>query len=306
MDIYKESIIYYKFFIVKHAYLIIAHKNDYTIQTLLRLLDSPQNDIFIHMDLKEINYREDDYISILKKSNIYFAKRTSIAWGGLSLVNVTLELLELAVHKSKNKYMYYHLLSGQDLPIKSQKFIHQFFVTNNGFEFVDFQSPIFSFSNRVRCYYFFQEKIGRDSKIHYRILNYISIAIQKLLRVNRNKNIKFQKGCNWFSITNDFAEYVIKKRNFIENVFKYTYIPDEIFLQTLLINSPFSSKIYHHTDFNSGQMNQRQIDWDRGSPYTYTIDDYDMLIKSPLLFARKFDCIKDKEIIDKITDYVMT
>ena len=35
-------------------------------------------------------------------------------------------------------YAYYHLLSGADLPIKSQDYIHEFFHKNSGKEFVGF------------------------------------------------------------------------------------------------------------------------------------------------------------------------
>ena len=30
------------------------------------------------------------------------------------------------------------------------------------------------------------------------------------------------------------------------------------------------------------------IDWSRGGPYTFTIEDLDMLLASPAMFARKF------------------
>lgn len=288
---------------MKHAYLILTHKNDYTVKSLLKLLDYPENDIYVHMDLKETQYCENDFASILHKSNIFFTKRTSVTWGGFSLINATLELLELALH-NEEKYSYYHLLSGQDLPLKSQEYIHQFFSKNDGHEFVDFQSSTFTFSKRICYYYFFQEKIGRSFKIQYRILNSIAIFFQKIFRIKRNKNIKFQKGCNWFSITNELAEYVIEKKQFIEKTFKYTCNADEIFLQTLIVNSHFADKLFDPTEYNSGKMNLRLIDWERGQPYTYTIDDFELLINSPLLFARKFDCKQDKLIIDKICKYV--
>ena len=44
----------------------------------------------------------------------------------------------------------------------------------------------------------------------------------------------------------------------------------------------------------------RYIDWDRGNPYVFRIDDYDALMKSDCMFARKFDEKIDKEIIEKI------
>ena len=47
-------------------------------------------------------------------------------------------------------------------------------------------------------------------------------------------------------------------------------------------------------------MAKRCIDWKRGLPYTYKIDDYQELMNSPAFFARKFSTKVDKEIIDKI------
>ena len=52
----------------------------------------------------------------------------------------------------------------------------------------------------------------------------------------------------------------------------------------------------------------RYIRWDkkgelRGSPYTFKISDYNELIESDKLFARKFDENVDFEIIEKIYEY---
>ena len=48
----------------------------------------------------------------------------------------------------------------------------------------------------------------------------------------------------------------------------------------------------------------REIDWNRGKPYIYTIEDYNMLMKSRNLYARKFDSNIDINIIDKIYDTI--
>lgn len=44
----------------------------------------------------------------------------------------------------------------------------------------------------------------------------------------------------------------------------------------------------------------RYIDWTRGNPYVWKIEDYNRLINSDYLFARKFDEKISKNIIDKI------
>lgn len=118
----------------KHAYLILAHKSDYVLNSLLRLIDDERNDIFIHMDKRNRKYNESKTCSVVKKATIKHCERWKCAWGGYSLVKAELSLLELAT-KSGN-YSYYHLLSGQDLPIKSQDEIHNFFASNYGKEVV--------------------------------------------------------------------------------------------------------------------------------------------------------------------------
>ena len=116
---------------MKHAYLVIAHKNDYTFQTLLNLIDDERNDIFIHMDKKNAKYRFEDVAKQIKKSKIYQVEdRNDVVWGDYSQIATELALLELSTNVGK--YDYYHLLSGEDLPVKSQDYIHYFFEQNRG------------------------------------------------------------------------------------------------------------------------------------------------------------------------------
>lgn len=87
---------------MKHAYLIIAHKDDYTFRTLLRLLDDSRNDIFIHMDKKTKQYDFNDICSYIKHSRIYQVEcRNSVSWGGYSLVDTEMQLLKLATDTGK-------------------------------------------------------------------------------------------------------------------------------------------------------------------------------------------------------------
>lgn len=60
-------------------------------------------------------------------------------------------LLEMAV--SHKKYDYYHLLSGQDLPIKTNDYIQNFFISHQGKEFVAFDKKKFDCQTRVQYRY---------------------------------------------------------------------------------------------------------------------------------------------------------
>ena len=56
---------------------------------------------------------------------------------------------------------------------------------------------------------------------------------------------------------------------------------------------------------NYNYDSKRYIDWKRGNPYTFRKEDFNNLINSKALFARKFDLSVDKEIVDMIFNYFM-
>ena len=285
---------------MKHAYLIIAHKDDYTFQTLLSLLDDERNDIFIHMDKKNEDYRFEESVKHIKKSRIYqVEQRNDVVWGAYSQIATELALIELAT--SVDKYDFYHLLSGEDLPIKNRDYIHDFFEKNKGKEFVRFESPDFMHSERVYQYHFAQRFIGKpESHPHLYSMEHHFLKLQKMIGIKRNKKIPFQKGANWFSITDDLARKVINEKAWIKRVFKFTECCDEVFLQTIVNQSEFKEKLYHKEYDNDLHAIMRLIDWNRGTPYIFRSVDKEILKETDMLFARKFDCTVDREIIDYI------
>lgn len=283
----------------KHAFLIMAHKNDLSFRTLLQQLDDENSDIYIHMDIKNKNYDISEVENNIHKSTVYHIDRMDLTWGGYSLVACELNLLNEATNKMK--YDYYHLLSGQDLLISTIDNVYNFFAKNSGKEFVRFESSTFKYEDRVR-YYSIQEKVGRNKNLLYYVDRGFRL-VQKTLKIKRSKSVEFQKGAQWFSITDDLARYVVMKENWVKKTFNYTFAPDEVFLQTLVYNSSFKERLYSKTYNNDIESIQRLIDWKRGTPYTFKSEDFDELVFSKMLFARKFDEKTDREIINKIFNY---
>lgn len=293
----------------RHAYLIMAHNNFEYLKTLIELVDDPRNDVFIHID-KKANFNDFD---MLKKdihfSTIHFIDQRSVKWAGLSGILCELDLLKAATKKAE--YDYYHLLSGSDLLINTQNNIHNFFDQNKGQEFVEFDDQEIDeeYLERVKYYFLFQDVYGRNRKnpllLGLYVLDKILLRIQKILRVNRIKkyNLEFQKGTNWFSITHDFAIHVISREKWIYKTFKYSLSGDELFLQTILINSSFRENLKQANNLKEN-LNMRLIDWSRGKPYTWRAEDYNLMINSNMFFARKVDPKVDNEIITMIIRYI--
>jgi hypothetical protein len=182
-----------------------------------------------------------------------------------------------------------------------------FFEQNKGHEFVAFDEQEIDnhYLERIKYYYLFQDVYGRNRTNLFLLGLYavdkILLSIQKLIKTDRIKaqKLEFQKGTNWFSITHDFAMYVIQQEKWIHKIFRYSISGDELFLQTILINSKFREHLYQplHLKENS---NMRLIDWTRGKPYTWRKEDYDILINSDMFYARKIDPNVDNEIIKMI------
>lgn len=285
-----------------HAYMIIAHRQFDLLAKLITALDDERNDIFVHIDAKVRDFDFEKFKALPKRSRIYFTPRIGVTWGDFSQVKCELILLAEVdkMQKSGRAYDYVHLISGADLPIKSNNQIHAFFKENNGLQFVHFtdDKATKESENRIRYYHLFR----RRRNLFTKILAQIALRVQMLCGVNRlkNKNIKVQKGCNWFSITGAFAAYIAQASKSLEKIFRFSYCGDEVFVQTVLLNSPFADDVYMKNCGNNHLACARLIDWQRGNPYVFRTEDFDLIKNSPAMFARKFDMDVDSEIIDKV------
>lgn len=97
---------------------------------------------------------------------------------------------------------------------------------------------------------------------------------------------------------NNAIEFILKNEFKIDKYFKYAACSDELFIQTILSEGNF----YFENN------NQRLINWNLGSgdghPYIWREKDYNTLIKSERLFARKFDESINKKIIDQVFNHI--
>lgn len=292
----------------RHAYLIMAHNEFDILEKQLKLLDDENNDIYLHIDKKVKNFDFTYFKRLVKKATLTFTKRIDVRWSCYSQIACELLLLTEA---TKTFHKYYHLLSGIDLPVKSQKEIQSFF-NNTNKEFIHYRvhekfQKTGSLANnrldRVDYYHLFFKNARSNSKIKKKLaqkLHSIALKIQKKLHIHRIKDKEyFRDGANWFSITHELALYVVDHAHDIKKRYKFTYCADEMFLQTLVYHSKFYQNLYSYKDDDYDSI-KRVIDWKRGNPYIFRIDDFDDLVNSRGFFARKFSSKVDKEIIDKL------
>lgn len=282
---------------MKHAFLIIAHADYEVLRVLVDMLDDKCCDIYIMIDKKA---------SLPPQLHVKYArifmlkKRLDIRWGHVSLIKEEIQLFEFA--SANGPYEYYHLLSGNDLLIKPLNYFFKFFDQNKGKEFVGFTSET-NWLEKVMKYQFFI-KYYRLNGWWGNLIKSIAYRLEYIAnKINKRSDESFRKGSEWVSITDDFCRYLIGKKNWIFKRFKYTFCGDEIFLQTVLWNSPYKGKIYAIDDEFKGC--QREIIWEDDNPHVWgsAAGDIDILRKSDKLFARKFSS-KYPEIIKEVQKMV--
>lgn len=278
----------------KHAYLIIAHNEFEILKLLVNALDDVRNDIYIHFDAK---------CNILpnlecKEACLYILDdRIDVHWGDYSQIETEMHLFNYA-HNIHNKtgvnYLYYHLISGVDIPLKPQDYIHDFFNCHQGKEFIGYyQGNIeLELRRKVQMYHLFPLYFSKDGKWSFcNILRALFCRFQLHFGVKRNDDICLVRGTNWVSITDEFVEFLLSKKNEIQKRYHHTFCADEVYKHTICWNSKFKDAIYNPANEALGCM--REINWIVTERYSYlpsfTMNDYERLKKSQMLFARKFD-----------------
>lgn len=283
---------------MKHAYLILAHNEPELLSLLIGRLDDARNDIYIHFDRK---------LTLLpdvktQHAGLYILKdRVDVRWADVSMIEAEYKLFH-AVVDSGRQYSHHHLISGVDLPLKNQDYIHSFFAQHQGKEFVGLhQRPMNRHADRALHYWHPFTRSFRGSGCVFaikRILRYLVIQTQVLLGIRRNTTIPFHKGGQWVSITRELIDYLLEQEGRAFTIFSRTFGADEYFVPTLIWDTPFMERLFDATDESRGAM--RYIGWRAdGQLIDFTPQDLPALQQTEYLFARKFNS-RDKAFLQEI------
>lgn len=327
---------------LKIAYIILAHTHPRLLERLVGQLNVEGSTMFIiHWD-KKSRLEEVESLKCIT-SYIYFVReRVDGAWGGISLVAATLnaikEMLELKTH-----FDYAVLLSGQDYPVKSNRYIFDFFRYSEGGGYMEvfnqsnctkeWQKIVFS--DRLGCYnlnwranwYRLREneqgisiekriisKQGDDSQWEAIFDDHTARILKRkfgeynfprqlpsAIIEGRQTTLRPWAGSQWWALPNDAVEYIY---NFTQEnpeyykFHKFTFIPDEIFFQTIIMNHPeFSNRVINHR--------LKYLDWSRDiKPMVFNdeyLDSFTPICQNPFfLFARKFETKTSDNLLDQI------
>lgn len=301
---------------MRHAYLIIAHTNWQQLKMLISLLDAKENDIYIHIDKRAKEFNIEDFRGIEKLSKVKFYREYKVFWGSYSLVEVEIFLMEQACKCENNCYDYYHIISGMDLPLVSNKQINLFFELHRGKNFISFNNTKLCSDpeviRRVKLFHFFQNYRRRYKlkvlNVFFTFIERVLLLLQIVFNVNRIRELDWviKYGSNWVSITDELVKVILQQKQKIQEVFSYSNCADELFIQTIVYNFGFIDTVYV-PESNQQSANLQLVDWKRGkngNPYIFELSDYEMLQNTDNLFARKFSEKKDMKIIECICNEI--
>ncbi len=291
---------------MKIAYLILAYKYPQQLFRLTNALQSEHSAFYVHID-KRVDISMFRKTLLSSSNNITFVERENSHWGSIGSVKAVLNGIREALSSSEH-YDYLYVMSGQDYPIKSVRFIEDFISKNTDKIFMQcMKLPDGCWGpdgglNRIRHYHYHNLKNRMTIKIVNRCLKYLNVFLPKRKSPSYIKEYyagEFLFGFNRavashaLAFVDDHADYL--------NFHKYTYCCDEIFFPTLLMNSLTDEIIS-----NIANKNLTYVDWNKPErPTIFRVGDFEALSKSDKLFARKFDINVDSKILDMIDERIM-
>jgi hypothetical protein len=312
------------------AYLILAHNQPFQLERLIKCLNQANVDFYVHIDKKSSSTNSIRQ-ALSKYENVKIISEYKVNWKGFNMVKSTLRLIELA-HSSGKNYKYYVLLSGQDYPIKTNEYLNDFFYKHNE-DFIAYNKISHlpeGYRNNVRLFHFPDiaytnprsvKKIPVLVKLYFGIYKHF---IKFLPKRNFYKNFEPYFGSQWFALTDETIKFIlkfIKENKQYMKFMKFIEGPDEIFFQTIILNSERKNNLYDYnsylnwlearkedTIFIHEFSTLRYMDWsERGKPMPAVLDDYyyETLKTSEDLFARKFDEVVSASLLNQIDENLL-
>ncbi|MGI9087600.1 MAG: beta-1,6-N-acetylglucosaminyltransferase [Chthoniobacterales bacterium] len=294
---------------MKIAYLVVAHRNPVLLRREIYALISQDADFFVHIDGK----RDLRPFEQLKSPQVIFLeKRWPIHWAGFSIVRAILSLMSSAL-RGPQDYDYFVLLGASEYPLRSRKYIHDFFEEYRGSEFIDMVKLPNELARKPLSHV--NKYCLESSSLLVRRLGGLVARFGLLERDYRKhcRELEPYGGEMWWALTRGACEHILQftqDRPEAVKFFHNVQVPDETFIHTVLGNSAFAGRIRRNLCYR---------DWSGGGRHPATISERhltmfaaadeviqdDVFGAGEALFARKFSD-EDLHLLDRIDQMIAT
>jgi len=283
---------------MKIVFIVSAYKLPEQLARLVKRLAVRGHTVLIHIDKRA---KQSDFANMLCGSALtpkthFMSSRHTCYWGGFGLVRAGISGLRMAVQVDTD-FDFAVFLTGQCYPLISIAAIEAHLLE------IGERSIISCCPMPVTCW----PNGGMDylQNRHFRIGSRLVVAPapgsswkRKLLnRIFKRRPYPsglqpFYGGGYWVLHRRavDFVLNFLRSRRDVVNYYKYSYIPDEMFFNTILGNSglPIMNDLPYYVRFGPDNI---------GNPDVLTAADYPTLMQSNKMFARKFDRTIDESIL---------
>lgn len=289
----------------KMAVLMAIYKDNHQIRKLIHHL-SQNFDVYLHIDA-----RTKIDVDSFRADNVFVFKAYKVYWGSFYF---GLAILKLFQEASKCHYIRYMFITGEDMPLKSNQDLYDFFYENSNeyIRYWRFPVPHWKYDNGGfdREIYYHSNKVVLKRKgvnyldyVLYTIKNYCFYQplkyIMETLKIHRKLDMIYYGSVAFMFLTDNAVQqmmsYIQLHPEFMKR-FNHTLICDEVFFATFLLN--------YAKDLNIVNDSQYYIEFEGSHPHIFRIDELDKLIQSGMLFSRKFDETIDIDIINKLYEHI--
>jgi hypothetical protein len=298
------------------AYIVTAHKYPEQLARLIDRLNGEGTSFFVHVDKKTDAATYDEMVAGLRRfPNVRFLRKRFACYYMTLFGAVQAQLQALReIFESNTSFDYLLYVTGQDYPIKSNADITATLGRAGGKSFIcHFPLPfegvhpsggkITQPASRIECWHFYI--CNHYVRFPLRGGALWARALNRVLPKKRQFPKGFQPHGGWayWCLTREHAEYV---HRFAEthpafvNYFRFVKSADEIFMQTVLLNSEFKDQIIND--------DLRYVDWSSRdcSPRILRATDLPKLAAVTKLFARKFDSMVDVAVLNLIDEQLLS
>jgi hypothetical protein len=227
--------------------------------------------------------------------------------GGWNAVSAEMKLMKTALEN--NQYDRLVFLQGADYPLKTDKEITEFFESHRATEFVraccctGVNDPYFYDKCR---YYLFFNNVTILKKVYNKLVRLLKLKIRDGYIHELGKKYEVYWGSAQWAITRECAQYLIdfyKNHTTFNNWFLHAFPADELYVQTVVMNSKFREFTTAHgpEKAKAGLGNWRNLHYFEylpGAIRIYKADDYHFLKSKQELYIRKLNSSDSKELLD--------
>jgi hypothetical protein len=276
------------------AYLITAYKEPEQVARLLTSILTDSDAALVHFDriVKAEKFQSWKRVIEQKCSgkNVKVVSESRCKYGSFGQIDVLISALKY--FEDNFDYDYFIDFTGDSYPLRTPEVIKKA-LGGQDCSFIEFfklpyKEWYMGGLNRLNNRYYF---IPRPS------YPYVWQFSLPRLRKSLPCGLEPYGGHGGLCLRRSHARYVtefVEKKPQVVSFFKRVYAPDELFFETILLNSPFKSEIYNgsllYVDFSEGTIH----------PKVLTKEDFGKLKASGKFFARKFDVNTGNYMLDLI------